>query len=227
MLSSRSSKDNLWQHWQSLGATAAFLLIQRHHTKLVQSYLLKHTVQRNRENSIKCQHIRRNTPSLPLHRKCQAWSAGTILFEGQTTCCRSRLWWRKTACGTFAGCWFMDNDAQAAPFDLTIATFRKQQLSCHWSRMIYWIYWFHNLLHKNRSLHFTAGKHGTEANKAYTTKPDTNRHTNKSRTHARTHTHTHTQSFNWPLSRTTWVSRYHKGTRSSAIAEWPRNASCQ
>jgi len=29
------------------------------------------------------------------------------------------------------------------------------------------------------------------------------------------------------FSRTTWVSRYQKGTRSSAIAEEPRDASCQ
>ena len=38
---------------------------------------------------------------------------------------------------------------------------------------------------------------------------------------------THTQPFNGPLSGTTWVSRYQEGTRSSAIAEGPRDASCE
>ena len=33
--------------------------------------------------------------------------------------------------------------------------------------------------------------------------------------------------FNGLFSRTAWVSRYQKGTRSSAIAEGPRDASCQ
>jgi len=42
-----------------------------------------------------------------------------------------------------------------------------------------------------------------------------------------THTHTHTHRLNGPLSGTTRVSRYQKGTRSSAIAEEPRDASCQ
>ena len=41
-----------------------------------------------------------------------------------------------------------------------------------------------------------------------------------------TYTHTHTHPFNGPLSGTTRVSRYQKGTRSSAIAEGPRDASC-
>ena len=36
-----------------------------------------------------------------------------------------------------------------------------------------------------------------------------------------------THMFNGPLSGTTHVSRYQKGTRSSAIAEGPRDASCQ
>jgi len=34
-------------------------------------------------------------------------------------------------------------------------------------------------------------------------------------------------SFNGLFSRTTWVNRYQKGTRSSAIANGPRDASCQ
>jgi len=34
-------------------------------------------------------------------------------------------------------------------------------------------------------------------------------------------------TFNNPFSGTTRVSRYQKGTRSSAIAEGPRDASCQ
>ena len=38
---------------------------------------------------------------------------------------------------------------------------------------------------------------------------------------------THTQPFNGPLSATTLVSRYQKGTRSSAITEGPRDASYQ
>ena len=33
--------------------------------------------------------------------------------------------------------------------------------------------------------------------------------------------------FNGLFSKTTWVSRYHKGTKSSAIAEGPRDVSCQ
>ena len=40
-------------------------------------------------------------------------------------------------------------------------------------------------------------------------------------------THTHTHPFNGPFSGTTRVSRYQKGTRSSAIAEGPRDAPCQ
>jgi len=39
--------------------------------------------------------------------------------------------------------------------------------------------------------------------------------------------YTHTHPFNGPLSATTRVSRYQKGTRSSAIADGPRDASCQ
>ena len=42
-----------------------------------------------------------------------------------------------------------------------------------------------------------------------------------------THTHTHTHPFNGPFSETTQVSRYQQGTKSSAIAEGPRDASCQ
>ena len=38
---------------------------------------------------------------------------------------------------------------------------------------------------------------------------------------------THTHPFNGPFSGTTRVSRYQKGTRSSAIAERPHDASCQ
>ena len=46
--------------------------------------------------------------------------------------------------------------------------------------------------------------------------------------HTYTHTHTHTHPFNGSFSRTTRVmSQYQKGTRSSAIAEGPRDASCQ
>jgi len=41
-----------------------------------------------------------------------------------------------------------------------------------------------------------------------------------------THTHTHTR-LTALFSGTTRVSRYQKGTRSSAIAEGPRVASCQ
>ena len=41
-----------------------------------------------------------------------------------------------------------------------------------------------------------------------------------------THTHTHTHPFNDPLSGTTRVSLYQKGTRSSASAEVPRDAPC-
>ena len=40
-------------------------------------------------------------------------------------------------------------------------------------------------------------------------------------------THTHTHPFNGPFSMTTSVGRYKKGTRSSTIAEGPRDASCQ
>jgi len=38
---------------------------------------------------------------------------------------------------------------------------------------------------------------------------------------------TYTHRFNGPSSGTTRVSRYQRGTRSSAIAEGPRDASCQ
>ena len=40
-------------------------------------------------------------------------------------------------------------------------------------------------------------------------------------------THTHTHTFNDPFPGTTQVSRYQKGTSSSAIAEGPRDSSCQ
>ena len=46
-------------------------------------------------------------------------------------------------------------------------------------------------------------------------------------TQTQTQTHTHTHPFNGPLSGTTQVSRYQKGTRSLAIAEGSRDASCQ
>ena len=39
--------------------------------------------------------------------------------------------------------------------------------------------------------------------------------------------HTYIHPLNGPLFGTTQVSRYQKGTRSSAIAEGPRDASCQ
>ena len=41
------------------------------------------------------------------------------------------------------------------------------------------------------------------------------------------HTHTHTHPFNGLLSWTTRASQHQKRTRSSAIAEGPRDASCQ
>jgi len=47
-------------------------------------------------------------------------------------------------------------------------------------------------------------------------------------TYRERNTHTqHTHTFNGPLSGTTRLSRYQKGTGSSAIAERPRDAPCQ
>jgi len=46
--------------------------------------------------------------------------------------------------------------------------------------------------------------------------PESNTHTH---THARTHAHTHTHPFNGPLSRTTRVSRYQKGTTNLDFTE--------
>ena len=48
----------------------------------------------------------------------------------------------------------------------------------------------------------------------------------QSRTASLIHTHTHTHTFNGPLSGTTRVSLYQKGTRSYASAEVPRDAPC-
>jgi len=45
--------------------------------------------------------------------------------------------------------------------------------------------------------------------------------------HIQYHTQTHTHPINGPFSGTTQVSRYQKGTRSSAITEGLRDASCQ